>query len=396
MVGAVARYTSDLALAEDVVQEAFERALQSPVLLRNPTAWITTTARHIAIDRIRSDRSLARSLSKLAHSVAELGGEPETLETFLGDERLVLIALIAVPGIREEDRLALALRFVCGVPTSDIATVLLVPPTTLAARLTRAKKRLHANPGLIQLEGPATAVTIGQRLDIVLDTVFLLYTAGYSSPLGSVARATALQLSRELAALFPEHLETQGLLALILLTEARRPPADFRHGASMAGDDDVDLEDSNRSQWNSPLINEGLLLAAAALAGGGRFSLMAGISGLHDVAARWEDTEWDAIAALYDGLLGIWPVASVALNRTIARSMMADVGPSLALAELDSDFPRYSGQLRWQAWAARADMLRRLGLGSEAANAYRCALEGALDDGDRTFLLRRIRELKGK
>ena len=395
IVGAVARYTSDLALAEDTVQEAFAKALDWPVPLRNPAAWITTTARHLAVDRIRHDQALARALPRLAHAVSGLDTAPPAPEAFCGDDRMVLMTLVASPRMPEEDRLVLALRFVCGVAASDIATALLLPPATLAARLTRAKKRLRSRPGLLRAGSPMTVELLRQRLDTILDTVFLLYTAGYSSSLGAPGRAAAFQLSHGLATLFPDQLETRGLLALIQLTEARRPVADPPPGTPMGGYGGVDLAAADRSLWDPALINEGLSHATAALSGGGRFSLMAGIAGIHDAAARWEDTGWEAIAALYDRLLDTWPAPSVALNRTIARSMSAGVGPSPALGELEADFYLYGGRLLWQAWAARADLLRRLGRGPEAAAAYRRALEGASDDGDRAFLLQRIREIVG-
>jgi RNA polymerase sigma-70 factor (ECF subfamily) len=394
IVGAVARYTRDLALAEDCVQEAFVKAVEmdGTVELRNVAAWITTTARHLAVDMIRRDQVLARALPTLARQLQS--AQPDTdspaPDAFAGDDRLLLMAMIATPQLSEEDRLALALRFVLGVPTRDIAEVLLISETSMAARMTRAKKRLRVNPGVVQTGEVTSAALVLQRIGRILDTLYLLYTAGYLGGIGRPARTAALELGRELAAGLPGHLEARGLLALMLLTEARQGAPDSR---STGADDVETLESADRTLWDVQMIVEGMVHAAAALPGGGRFALQAGISGLHDAAASWDETDWDAIGRLYDRLLAIWPAPSVALNRTIARSVSAAVGPSQALAELDAEFAEYGGRLRWQAWAARAGMLHRLDRPAEAVDAYRHALEGAVDAGDRAYLQQRIREL---
>ncbi|MGA7204978.1 MAG: sigma-70 family RNA polymerase sigma factor [Specibacter sp.] len=394
IVGAVARYTQDLALAEDCVQEAILKVVEmdGTVELRNVAAWITTTARHLAVDMIRRDQTLARSLPAMAKQLASPQADTDSpaLDVFAGDDRLVLMALIATPQLSEEDRLALTLRFVLGVPTRDVAEVLLIPEPTMAARMTRAKKRLRANPSLVEAGDDASAALVHQRIGTLLDTLYLLYTAGYLGGIGRPTRVAALELGRELAAYSQGHLEAQGLLALMLLTEARQGAPDSEARDSF---DVKNLENADRTQWAGAMIVEGMTHAAAALPGGGRFALQAGISGLHDAAPCWADTDWDAIGHLYNRLLAIWPAPSVELNRTIARSMSTGVGPSRALDELDASFAGYGGRLRWQAWAARAGMLHRLDRPAEAVDAYRHALEGAVDAGDRAYLEQRIREL---
>lgn len=382
IVGAVARYTSDLALAEDCVQEAFLRALTSGTVLRNPSAWITTTARRIAVDSLRRGQTLQRVLPNLARdAVTDTVGTSREEFMFSGDERLLMMGLLAHPELSEEDRVALALRFVCGATTRAITGVFLVPEATMAARLTRAKKKLAV------LDVHADVVTAEQflpRIDTLLTTVYLLYTVGHAVPPGTeltagATRSTAISLGRELAALLPDHLETNGLLALMLLTEARQFP----------GADDgapVTLADADRPAWNQDLIAEGLRLATVALPGGGRFALQAGISGLHCAAPSWEATDWPAIARLYDRLVEVWPAPSVALNRTIARGLSNDVGPDIALAELAALFPKPGHALEGQAWAARAELLCRLGRFPEAARAYRHALDSVLGASDRAYL----------
>ncbi|WP_427018161.1 RNA polymerase sigma factor [Pseudarthrobacter sp. P1] len=388
IVGAVARYTSNLALAEDSVQEAFARALAFKGPIYNPDAWITTTARRIAVDALRRTQVQTRLLPRLAHEAVERNAIEMVSEEapFAGDERLLLISLAAQPQLREADRIAVALRFVCGESTADIARVLLIPEATLAARLTRAKKRIAAT-------GLATSSPAGllPRIDTILTTVYLLFTLGHgvAGPVESGRRASAMALGRDLARLLPSHLETQGLLALMLLTQARQ-------GA--AADDDggpVGLEDADRTLWDRDLIAEGMALAAAALPGGGRFALQAGISGLHDAAVTWEATDWNAIARLYVRLYAVWPAPAVALNRAIARGLSPDVGPEAALAELDGAFPAPSGPLAGQVWAARAELLRRIDRTAEAADDYRKALASALPEGDKRFLQRRLSAIGG-
>lgn len=399
IVGAVARYTSDLQLAEDCVQEALLRALDSGVEPRNPAAWLTTTARRIAVDSLRRDQMRERIFQQIGNQ--QLVGQPavgqplgdgrafseETMmpvdprqddhtlndSTFAGDEQLLLLILAADPQLTQADQVAVALRFVCGESTADIARVLLLPEPTLAARLTRAKKRLAAN-GVMT----ASADALLERIDPVLTTLYLLFTL----QLDQQGSATAVALTRQVTGLLPGHRESLGLLALMLLTLARRTG-----GAS------VDLKTAHRSLWDQELIHEGSALAAGALPGGERFALQAGIAGLHSTAPSWDETDWPSIHGLYVRLESLWPAPAVTLNRIVALSHIAGVGLELALAQLDSVFAEPTAALAGQVWAARADILRRLGRSSEAVSEYRKALAASTSDADSEFLRARIAEL---
>jgi RNA polymerase sigma-70 factor (ECF subfamily) len=395
ILGAVVRYTSDLQLAEDAVQEAFVRAVEAAAsdvsVIRNPSAWITTVARRIAIDTLRRGQALDRALPTLAYEQErgreiDMSNEPPG---FTGDERLLLIFMVCHPDLSEESRVALALRFVCGVPTSEIADVFLVSESTMAARLTRAKKRIQAPGFRLALSEPGEAEP---RVDDVLTTLYLLYTLGHTAPSGSevgslATRQTAIQLTRDVLRLLPAHREAAGLLALLLLTEGRQPGRVDESGQL------VSLEEADRTLWNRGLIEEGLLHATLALPAGGRFALQAGISGIHAQARDWNDTDWTAISLLYDRLRIEWPAPSVELSRVVARGYSDAVGPAQALIELDALAPSLGSALDGQVWAARADLLRRLGRDREAARYYERARDVERNLRVRDFLSRRIVEL---
>jgi RNA polymerase sigma-70 factor (ECF subfamily) len=395
ILGAVARYTSDLQLAEDAVQEAFERALAARAdqdVLRNPSAWITTVARRIAIDSLRRQQTLGRAMPALAH---EWERERETempVDTlgFAGDERLTLIIMVCHPDLSEEARVALALRFVCGVSTAEIADVFLVPEATMAARLTRAKKQILGQGLRLTLDGPDAAEP---RIGDVLTTIYLLYTLGHTMPSGSevgsaATRQTAIDLARDVVRFAPDHLESSGLLGLLLLTEGRQAGRTDDFGELMP------LAEADRSKWDASLIRQGLQAATRALPGGGRFALQAGISGLHAEAASWSETDWSAISRLYDRLRIVWPAPAVELSRIIARGYSEEIGPAAALAELNELSSTVGSGLDGQVWAARGDMLRRLSRSREAADAYTLALENERNERVRSFLKRRILELQ--
>jgi RNA polymerase sigma-70 factor (ECF subfamily) len=265
---------------------------------------------------------------------------------------------------------------------------MLLAHATLSARLTRAKRQ-------IEREGIRFAVAdeleLAGRLTDVLGTVHLLYTIGHTSlsgeQLGSTPiTATAIDLARGLRRLMPGDLETAGLLALLLLTDARRATRIDDRGEV------VTLEFADRSTWNAPRILEGLDLAALALPGGGRFSLEAGISGLHSQAADWASTDWRSICALYDRLIERWPSPAALVARVIARSF---VSPRAALEELDAIEPGLSGAAARQAVAARADILRRLGRTADARAAYLRARSHERNGPVRDYYGRRIDELDG-
>lgn len=389
ILGAVARYTGDLLVAEDAMQEAFARALAESAAGReptNPSAWITTVARRIAVDLVRRDRTAARAVPALAAELA-LGRAEEVEmrrdEVFTGDERMELILLVCHPDVSEEARVALALRFVCGLPTQRIAEAFLVQEATMAARLTRAKRRIHDSGIRFSADDPGELTA---RLADALTTVYLLYTVGHAT-IGPALRRDAIALARDAVRLRPADTEASGLLALLLLTEARQSTR------VSAEDELVTLAEADRRRWDVSLMAEGERLATDAVAGGGRFALQAAIAGLHDIAPTWEATDWPSIARLYDGLVRVWPSASARLGRIVARGYSPDVGPVAALRELDADPGLFDGVLAGQAFAARADLARRAGDTRAAVTAYGLAIERADDDRVRRFLVRRRAEL---
>lgn len=383
------RATGSVELAEDSVQEAFVRAIASRdrALLINPAAWVTTVAKRIAIDSIRRDAAMSRRLPLLHAPLHE--AEMETGYGPAGDDRLSLLFLACAPELTPESRLALALRFVCGVSTEAIADALLVEHTAMSARLTRAKKRIAHDDIRFVISGDGAT---DDRLDDVLSTVYVLYTTGHSAPFGSPlgaksgATRTAIELARSLRKLRPNDREVAGLLSLLLLTEARATTRLTQDGAL------VTLEDADRGLWDASGIREGLDLAVEALPGGGRFALQAGIAGLHAEAPSWATTDWTAIGALYDRLLAIWPSPAAALARIVARSY-GPPGPMTALGELSELEPSLSGLTGRQAVAVRADLLRRSGRTTEARSLYERARDLEKHPPTRDFFGRRIAEL---
>ena len=392
------RYTGSVELAEDSVQEAFARAVASRdrALLINPAAWMTTVAKRIAIDSVRRDAALRRRLPLLVEDdvIAPRGPSPvdAAADAPADDDRLGLLFLACSPELTPETRLALALRFVCGVSTEAIADALLVEHPTMSARLTRAKKHIESDG--IRFSTP-DAEERAERLDDVLSTVYVLYTTGHAAPSGSPlgdgrlsATATAIELARALRRLLPDDREVAGLLSLLLLTEARASTR-LTEGGSL-----VTLENADRRRWDVPRIQEGLDLAVVALPGGGRFALQAGIAGLHAEAPSWSGTDWTSIGALYDRLLEVWPSPAAALARIVARSYGSS-GPTVALAELDGLEPGLHGAVGRHAVAVRADLLRRIGRTDESRAAYQQAAAEERHAPTRDFFGRRIAELDG-
>jgi RNA polymerase sigma-70 factor, ECF subfamily len=383
LVAVVARLTGDLALAEDAVQEAFARAAaaRDREILINPAAWLTTVAKRIAIDAVRREARLAERLPLLA------ADEPPPARDAAGDDRLALLFAVCTPALEPDARLALALRFVCGVPTAEIAAVLLVTHPAMSARLTRAKRRItdqHVRFGVPA--GPELAA----RLPDVLTTVHLLYTVGHTASEGTDLTSTditgtAIELARALRRVAPTDLEVAGLAGLLLLTEARAPSR-VRSDGSIAS-----LEVADRSLWNAALIEEGLDLATTALAGGGRFALEAGISGLHSSGRTFAETDWGAICRLYDRLVEQWPSPAAEVARLVARSFLPGEAPA-ALAALDALGERAPAAAR-QITAARADLLRRMQRVEEARAAYAAARSVERNQAVRDFYGARITAL---
>jgi RNA polymerase sigma-70 factor (ECF subfamily) len=396
ILGAVARTTGDLLLAEDAVQEAFARAVGEAARGRepaNPAAWITTVARRVAVDARRRERTGTRMAPMLAAQLAiaeraaaddaaDGGAVPDGASVFSGDERLELILLVAHPELAQEARVALALRHVCGVPTARIAEAFLVAEPTMAARLTRAKKRIHDSGIRFSLDD---AASVAARMPDALTTIYLLYTAGHAAA-DDRLRRDAIALARDAHRLARQP-ESAGLLGLLLLTEARQ-------ATRLTSDDEfATLREADRSRWDVALLVEGERLATEALTnvgtgGDGRYALQAGIAGLHAVAPSWEATDWPAIVRLYDGLIRVWPSAAARLGRLVALGHSADAGPEVALAGLDADPALLDGPLAPRAHAARAELLRLAGATGEAAVELARAIAATHDDRTRRSLQR--------
>jgi RNA polymerase sigma-70 factor, ECF subfamily len=396
VLAATARVAGDLDLAEECVQDAYVSALEAwsqQGVPRNPGAWLTTTARRRAIDLLRRDTTLRRKLPLLVEPdgpAAQPGAEEGS--GVIPDDRLRLVFTCCHPALAREAQVALTLRLVCGLSTGEIAQAFLVPEPTMAARVTRAKKKISAARIAYRVPGPAE---LPDRLDAVLTVVHLLYTTGHTAPDGDglvrpdlVDRAVGL--ARMLRALMPDEPEVRGLLALILLTDARRVTRCAPDGRLLL------LEEQDRARWDRPAIEEGTTLVREALRGGcpGRFALQAAIAALHAQAPSYPATDWRQIIRLYDLLGQAWPSPVVALNRAVALAM-AD-GPAAGLAEiarLEQD-----GRLAGYRYlpAAKADLLRRLGRAPEAAEAYRAALDLTANHAERQFLAGRLAEVTGR
>jgi RNA polymerase sigma-70 factor (ECF subfamily) len=393
-----ARVLGDLDEAEECAQDAFVAALETwPArgVPRNPDGWIVTATRNRAVDRLRRAVALRRRLPLLLQDPAETpegpgeSGEPgEPGDGDAGavpDDLLRLVFTCCHPALAADARVALTLRLVCGVPTAAIASVLLVAEPTVAARITRAKKKI-ASAGIPYRVPSAT--DLPERLEAALTVVHLVSTVGHTRPGGAglddpALAERALHLARAMAALLPDEPEVQGLLALLLLTHARR------HARTDPDGRLVLLEDQDRGLWDAAEVAEGIAVARRALTPPyGRFALQAAIAACHAAAPSAARTDWRRVVRLYDLLLQAWPTPVVALNRAAAVAF-AD-GPAAGLDELaplDGD-----PALRSYHYlpAARADLLRRLGRGEEAARAYRAALVLCDNEIERDFLLRRL------
>ena len=399
VLAATARVARDIDVAEECVQDAYVSALDAwsrQGVPRNPAAWLTTTARRKALDALRRDRTLRSKLPLLIEPEPGAAPEPPAAgqDDVIADDRLRLIFTCCHPALAREAQVALTLRLVCGLTTAEIAGAFLVSETTMAARVTRAKKKISA--ARIAYRVPA-APELPDRLDAVLTVIHLLYTTGHTAPAGAdLVRADlvdrAIGMARMVHELMPDEREVRGLLGLLLLTDARR--AARLDGAGRL----ALLKDQDRSTWDQGEIAEGTALVVAALRGAlqagrpGRFALQAAIAAVHAEAPSYAATDWPELLALYDLLLRAWPSPVVALNRAVVVSMID--GPAAGLAEIarleEQDGPdaRLAGYHYLPA--AKADLLRQLGRAREAELAYREALELADNEAERAFLAGQI------
>jgi RNA polymerase sigma-70 factor (ECF subfamily) len=380
------RVTRGIDAAEEAVQDAYVQALRTWArdgVPDRPGAWLTTVARRTALNTMRRGRTLAARLPLLLVPEEE---EEMTAEA-IPDDRLRLIFTCCHPALAREAQVALTLRLVCGVTTPDIARAFLVNESTMAARLTRAKKKIAA--ARIPYAVPA-AEELPPRVDAVLTVIHLLYATGHTAHSGDELvrddlTARALDLARMLRLLLPADREAAGLLALLLAHHARRATRTNAAGRLLR------LEEQDRSRWDRELIAEADRLVVAALSAGppGRFSLQAAIAALHAQAPAYEQTDWPQIRTLYDALLRVWPSPVVALNRAVAVSMVD--GPPAALAEVEA--LERDGRLVGYRYlpATKADLLHRLGRDAEATEAYRAALALSDNAAEQEFLTERLR-----
>ncbi len=391
VLAATVRVAGDIDLAEECVQDAYARALatwSTGGIPLKPGAWLTTVARRRAIDVVRRSRTHDRALPLLIEPVAVVGpgelDEPEIV-----DDRLRLIFTCCHPAIGLDAQVALTLRLVCGLTTAEVGRAFLVSESTMAARITRAKKKIAI--ARIPYRVPSIE-ELPTRIDAVLTVLHLLYSTGHTAPEGAnLSRRDlverSLDLARLLRKLLPGDADVAGLLALILLTDARQ--------ASRLGGDDqlVLLADQDRSCWDHAAIGEGLELVREALCRRppGRFALMAAIAAVHDEAPSWDATDWGEIVGLYDLLVELWPSPVVALNRAVALGLA--VGPDAGLAALDALSAEPVLATYSYMASARADFLRQLGRTGEARVAYEEALLLCENAVERTFLVDRLSEV---
>jgi RNA polymerase sigma-70 factor (ECF subfamily) len=394
VVATLIRMTRDWDLAEECAQDAFALALERWArdgIPRRPGAWLTTTARNRALDRLRRGATEAAKLREVA--VLSHPDEPEDDgdDGSVRDDRLRLIFTCCHPALPLEARVALTLRTLAGLTTAEIARAFLVSEPTMAKRLVRAKDKIR-HAGIPYRVPPAHLLP--ERTGGVLAVLYLLFNEGYAATAGAdLVRqslcAEAIRLGRTLAELMPDEPEALGLVALMLLHHARRA------ARVDDADDLVTLEDQDRSRWDTTEIDEGVGVLEAAVRRDrvGPYQLQAAIAACHATAADAADTDWAEIARLYARLSELVPSAVVELNRAVAVAMADGPAAGLELVEALEASGRLAGYHLLPA--TRADLLRRLQRPAEAAASYREALDLATADAERRFLARRLSETTG-
>lgn len=382
--------TRDLDLAEECAQEAFVQALttwaQTGVPDR-PGAWLTTIARNKARDVLRRESTFRRAMPLLV-SDGSVGGPEDGLD----DDRMRLVFTCCHPALARDAQVALTLRLVCGLSTAEVARAFLVREATMAARITRAKKKIATARIPYRVPAPDQ---LAERVGAVVEVVHLIFTTGHTAPVGAALvrrdlTGGAIRLARMLHLLMPNEAEITGLLALLLLIEARADARVSADGRMLL------LSEQDRGRWDGRLIAEGTALLTDALRrhAPNRYTVEAAIAAVHAEARSWEETDWSEIVSLYGVLLGLWPSPVVRLNRAVAIGFRD--GPAAGLDALEPLLADPALATYGYLSAARADFLRRLGRRAEAAGAYEEALALTDNEVERGFLAGRLAEIRDR
>jgi RNA polymerase sigma factor (sigma-70 family) len=386
---ATAQLTRDLDLAEECTQDAYAQALQTWTqtgIPDRPGAWLTTIARNRARDVLRRQAVLRRTLPLLVSDESVPGPE----DGIVDDDRLRLVFTCCHPALSRDAQVALTLRLVCGLSTAEVARAFLVQESTMAARITRAKKKIAVARIPYRVPSPDH---LAERVSAVLEVVHLIFTTGHTAPVGAhlVRRDlvdSATSLARMLHLLMPNDAEISALLALMLLIDARRNTRLSASGRLLL------LSEQDRRRWDTRLIGEGVGLLTDALRRRPptRYAVEAAIAAVHAEAPTWQDTDWSEIVALYDVLLQLWPSPVVELNRAVAIGLRD--GPQAGLDALTPLLADPALATYGYLSAARADFLRRLHRWTQAADAYEEALTLTDNGVERVFLAERLGEVR--